>query len=235
MNFKNVAFLACGLVLGGAAAQAGGYAAPVLDPAPVAPVIVEPAATGDWQGGYAGLTLGYAFKGEDVVGINEGGTLLGDIGELDVSGVNAGLRAGYRWQRGQWVFGPELGIEGGKIDGDTNGIVDGVAYEAESKINHMIALRFKTGYTVRPDLLVYGIAGVGRADVDYDLNGFNENYSATGYILGLGAEKQITEKWSVTGEYEYANFGKEELELGGVSTEATAKYNNIKFGVNFRF
>lgn len=237
MSIKKVAFLASTLVLGAAAAQAGGYAAPVMDVEPVTPITIEPVA-GAWQGGYAGLTLGYAFKGEDRVGITDSAAddFLGDIGEISLKGANAGLRAGYRWQRDNWVFGPEIGIEGGDIKGDTDGISDeGFVGEANAKVNHMIALRFKTGYAVRPDMLVYGIAGVGRVDMDYELNGVEESFSRTGYILGLGVEKQITDKWSVTGEYEYANFGKEDLEFGGFDTEATPKYNNVKVGVNFRF
>ena len=41
---------------------------------------------------------------------------LGDIGELKLNGGNAGIRLGYRWQRGNWVFGPELGVEFGSVD-----------------------------------------------------------------------------------------------------------------------
>lgn len=235
MSIQKTAFLASTLILGAAAAQAGGYVPPVVAAEPVAPIVIEPVA-GAWEGAYGGLTLGYAFEGNDRVGITEGDDFLGNIGEATLKGVNAGLRAGYRWQRGNWVFGPELGVEGGDIKGDTSGITDeGFVGEADTKVNHMIALRFKTGYAVRPDMLVYGIAGVGRVDMDYELNGVEDNFSKTGYIVGLGVEKQINEKWSVTGEYEYANFGKEDLHFGPYDTEATAKYNNIKVGVNFRF
>lgn len=233
---KKIAFATASLTIGASAAYAGGYAAPVVEPV-VAPVVVE-APVGDWQGAYGGVTLGYAFKGDDRVGITDTATdsFLGDIGEAELKGANAGLRLGYRWQRGNWVFGPELGIEGGDIKGDTTGVTDsGFAGEMDSKVNHMVALRFKTGYAVRPDMLVYGIAGVGSIDVDYELNGVEDSFSKSGYIVGLGVEKQINDKWSVTGEYEYANFGKEDLEFGAITTEATPKYNNIKVGVNFRF
>lgn len=237
MSFKKVAVLASTLTLGAVAAQAGGYVPPVVDAEPVVPVTVETVA-GAWQGGYAGLTLGYAFKGDDRVGITETATddFLGDIGEAELKGANVGARVGYRWQRGNWVFGPELGVEGGDIKADTSGVSqDGFVGDLESKVNHMIALRFKTGYAVRPDMLVYGIAGVGRVDMDYELNGVEDSFSKTGYVLGMGVEKQINEKWSVTGEYEYANFGKEDLQFGAVDTEATPKFSNIKVGVNFRF
>ena len=99
MNTTRIAILATSLTLGAAAAHAGGYVPPVIETAP-APVVLD-APVGSWQGGYAGLTLGYAFGGEDRVGLSDTATdtLLGDIGELKVKGANAGVRAGYRWQR----------------------------------------------------------------------------------------------------------------------------------------
>lgn len=232
MTMKSVALAASTLILGTAAAHAGGYVPPVVETAP-APVVIE-TPVGSWQGGYAGLTLGYAFSGKDEVGFGGAG-LTDSLGELDLNGANAGVRIGYRWQRGNWVIGPELGIEGGDIKDSFSS----EGYDVESQIKHMIALRLKTGYAMDNGMLVYGIAGVGRAKVDYSIIGaaaeLDDSFSKTGYIVGLGMEKQINEKWSVTGEYEYANFGSENLSNGVNDTNATAKYNNVKLGVNFRF
>lgn len=218
---------AAALTFGAAlAANAGGYVPPVVEPVVVEPVVAAP--VGDWQGGYAGLTLGYAFGGDDEVGLN--GT---NVDTLEVSGVNAGVRVGYRWQRDRWVFGPELGFEGGNIDDSFS--TDG--YDAESKIKNVLALRLKTGYALDNGMLVYGTIGAARAKVDYSIGGtdIDDTYTKSGYIVGLGVEKMLTERMSVTGEYEYANFGKEDLSAGGVSTEATADYHNVKLGLNFKF
>lgn len=219
------------------AANAGGYTPPVVETGVVAP-IVETAPVGDWAGGYAGLTLGYAFNGEDRVGVDQ--PEVGSPAELELSGANAGIHAGYRWQRDRWVFGPELGFEGGNIkDSFSTG-----GYDAESKIKNVLALRMKTGYLLDNGMLVYGIAGVARAKVDYSVEGTGDSgpiavdtsFSRTGYILGLGAEKKLNERMSLTGEYEYANFGKETLEDGlGASTRATPKFHNVKLGLNFKF
>ncbi len=218
------------------AANAGGYSAPVVEAA-VAPV-VEVVPAGDWAGAYAGATLGYAFGGKDEVGVNAPGANSGMINsdKLKLNGANAGVHVGYRWQKDRWVFGPELGFSGGNIkDSFDDGTI-----EASSKIKNVLALRMKTGYEVKPDLLVYGIAGVARAKVDYEVAGagadIKDSFSRTGYVLGLGVEKKLNERMSVTGEYEYANFGKETLEdAAGNTTKATPKYNNIKVGLNFRF
>lgn len=238
MTTKFVALAASTLILGAASAQAGGYVPPVVEPAPE--VVIE-APVGSWQGGYAGLTLGYAFSGKDRVGISipgvdgAGDDFLGDVGELSLSGGNVGVRVGYRWQRDNWVFGPELGYEGGNIKDDVARTIDGVPYTASSKVKNVFALRMKTGYAVRPDMLVYGVAGFAYADVDYEINGVEDSFSRSGYVVGLGVEKQLNEKWTVTGEYEYANFGKETVSSGDFVTEATPKFNNVKVGVNFRF
>lgn len=234
MSMKTIATMAGSLTFAALAANAGGYTPPVVEPTPIAPVVIEKP-VGAWQGGYAGLTLGYAFQGKDRVGLTQADDFLGDIGTMKLKGANAGVHVGYRWQKDRWVFGPELGYEGGNIKGDTSAAIDGVDYSAETKVKDVLALRFKTGYSVSPDMLVYGIAGVARAKVDYSLNGVSDDYKKTGYIVGLGVEKQINDKWSLTGEYEYANFGKKDLDFPGVSTEATPKYNNIKVGVNFKF
>ena len=222
-------------------AHAGGFTTPVVEPA-IAPIVEEVAPVGNWRGGYAGLTLGYAFNGDDEVGIGQpprgGGASTPD--DLKLKGANAGLRVGYRWQQGNWVFGPELGYEGGNIKDDFST----AGYDAESKIKNVLALRFKAGYSVSEDTLVYGIVGAARAKVDYKVQGDGEygaidlkdSYSENGYIVGVGAEKRLTERLSLTGEYEYANFGKKILaDSNDVATRATPKYHNVKLGLNFKF
>lgn len=226
--------LASALMLGAGAALAGGFVPPVVEATPIV-VVAEP--VGAWQGGYAGLTLGYAFNGKDRVGVTDtaDGSFLGNIGEMKLGGANAGVRLGYRLQRDRWVFGPELGYEGGSIKDDTKGDIAGVSHDAESKIKSVLALRLKTGYLAKPDTLVYGILGFARADVDYRVDGFKDSYKADGYVAGFGVEKQLNEKWSITGEYEYASFDKKKMPFGDITSEATPKYNNIKVGANFRF
>ncbi len=233
LNFFKSVVAAAPLAIIAGAANAGGFIAPVVEPT-IAPVL-ETAAPADWAGGYAGATLGYAFSGEDRFGLANGEDFRGNVGTLDLSGANAGLRVGNRWQRDNWVFGPELAYDAGKIEDTVNGTVDGVAHEGTSEITGVLSLTAKVGYAVSPDVLIFGKSGVARADVDYSLDGVNQDYSKTGYIVGLGVEKRINDRWSVTGEYEYANFGKEDRVFGDTTTEATAKYNNIKVGLNFRF
>lgn len=237
---------AASLTLGTAlTATAGGFTPPVVDAGVVAPIVET--ASSDWQGAYGGLTLGYAFNGKDEVGFSGSTGNEGDLGTLELNGVNGGLRVGYRWQRGNWVFGPELGYETGNIEDSISFGDSDSTTEVTSKVKNVLALRMKTGYAVRPDLLVYGIAGIARADVEYKAEvtsataseSQNRDFKKNGFVVGMGVEKQLTERMSVTGEYEYAQFGKTDrtFTIGGESatTEATPKYHNVKVGLNFKF
>lgn len=249
-------FLASGAaLLAASAANAGGYAAPVIEVEPVAPVVV--AETPAWQGAYGGIALGYTFRSDDRVGADlyNNGTFFrhgADLGRTDVKGPTLGLNLGYRWQRDNWVFGPELWIEGGNVKAD-----DDIKYTAtkggqtmtlegniESKVKNLVGLQFKTGYLTNPQTMVYGTAGVVRGS--FELTGTNptvtdrETYSATGYSLGLGAERKIRDNLSVYAEWQYRNFGKTDVTLSdgagnSAVTVATPEHHNIKVGVNFQF
>lgn len=235
------------------AASAGGYVAPVVDE----PVVVEPVVTaqvGNWEGGYVGATLGYAFGGKDTFGINDASTdphtHYGDLGKFEVSGANAGLRAGYRWQSGQWVFGPEVSVEGGSIKDDFNVTVPaggygplagGDSYKFESKVRSLAALKLKTGYEVAPDTLITGSLGVASGKFEYKVTGpsssATEKFSKSGYVVGLGVERKVTDSMSITGEIERNQFKKKDVYASGTDlyTTASPSFTNVKLGVNFNF
>lgn len=246
---------ALGLMTAASVAVGGGYVAPASDPVPVAPV-ADAAPEGDWAGGYVGGSIGHAFGGNDDVGVDiyEGEVLTGrtaGLTDLDVKGLNAGVHAGYRWQRAKWVFGPELTIEGGNIGDDRSGsgLVDGdfVTLGFESEVNHIVGLQVKTGYIVNPRTQIYGSAGYVRGDFDYTLaatvNGeggsITDSYSADGYSLGLGVERRLRDSVSVFAEWQYRNFGTTEVVFAegsdAIVTRATPEHHNIKVGLNFSF
>lgn len=223
------------------AAFAGGYQPPVIEPVVAAAVDVEPVA--DWAGAYAGVTLGYVVNGNERVGFSDAAdNYLGDVGSVDLSGLTGGVRLGYRFQKDAWVLGVELGYEAMRVDGDVsfdNAVGDGTL---TSNVDNVLALRFKTGRAIDDRTLFYGIAGIARGKFSYDLDGtvppvsdVSKSYSHSGYVLGLGVERKISDRLSVTGEWEYGRFGKTDLDLGGVVTRATPKYNQLRLGLNYRF
>lgn len=231
MKLALSALAAAAGLFGAQAAVAGGYVPSVVDPVPVVaePVTVAPT----WQGAYGGVTLGYAFNGDDRVGLWNGDDLLvEDAGNVEISGVTGGIRAGYRWQRNNLVIGPELSFEGGSVDDSFT--FNGVEYE--SKLKNKATLRLKTGYLVQPNTLAYGIVGYSRGSFEFSEAGDSTSYDANGYVVGVGVERLVTERVSVTGEIEHNGFGAEWVELdSGLRTKASPEHTNVKLGLNFKF
>lgn len=123
------------------AALAGGYAAPVAEPAPMAPApVIAPA--GDWTGFYVGAQLGYGNADE---GVND-------------TGAVGGVHAGYLYDMGRWVAGGELAYSGADInDTPRNG-----------KIDSFTDLKLIAGMP-QGQYLVYG--GLGASHIKGDLAG----------------------------------------------------------------
>lgn len=233
------ALAATTVLLTASAGFAGGYVAPAVDAAVLSPV--APAPQVDWAGGYAGGFVGGVFGGDDVVGISSDDDVDGSPGSLDLSGVKYGIQAGYRWQR-DWngrsiVYGPEIAYEGGSASDSFDN--DGVS--AETSIDNMLALRFKTGVlNAAQDTLFYGSLGFGRGEFDYKVVGggmdYDDSYKSDAWLVGLGVERKLNERLSIFGEWEYAGFDKETLtDANGFTTRATPAYQSLKVGVNFSF
>lgn len=230
-----------------AAVLAGGYTAPVVPATPIVAPEVQTAAP--WGGAYAGGSLGYSFGGDDEIGLElfDGGTSTDretDLNNLKLAGPTAGLHVGYRWQRDRLVFGPELGVEIGGVDDQRTVNAQGAVVDMKSEVNNIISLRMKTGYLVNDTTMVFGTAGAVRGDFDYSIIGtagsISESYTANGYSLGLGVERKMSDRMSLTAEWEYRNFGKTDVDFAVdadsfLRTEATPEHHNLKLGVNFSF
>lgn len=238
------------------AAHAGGYIAPV-EPAPIIAPVVEPVRP--WTGAYVGGSLGYSFGADDEVGLEyfetgESLEKLNDLGQVDISGVTGGVHVGYRWQRNRWVFGPELGVEFGNVDDETDlvyttpaGLDVPLGARAKSEMNNILSLRAKAGYLVDDRTMIFGTAGYVRGDFDYTLNeigGYRqkESFHADGYSVGLGVERRMTDRLSLTAEWEYRNFGDNDVDFydpevddAFLRTVATPEHHNVKIGLNFSF
>lgn len=229
-----------------ATAQAGGVVAPVLETAPVI-VAPEPVASA-WTGAYVGGSLGYVGGTDDEIGLRvyENQSIVArdnELGDIGIDGVTLGGHVGYRWQRGSWVFGPELGLEMGSVDGSRDIVAFGEDVHAESDLNYLVSLVAKTGYLVNEQTLVYGTFGIAHGDYDYSFaeDGFEttENFSTTGVAAGFGVERMMNENMSVFAEYQYRDFGNELVIFGtddeGVGTQASMSQSTVKVGANWRF
>jgi len=165
----------------------------------IAPVMMAPV-NADWTGFYAGGQLGYGEVSSNNVAVNG-------------NGAAGGVHMGYRYDFGQFVAGGELAYNG------TNG-KKGPA----NKLNSVTQLKLMGGYDLG-STLVYATAGAayGKATIA------GVDRSDTGYLLGLGMDYAINDKWTVGAEavhHRVDNFD-------GTATNVRA--NSLQMRVGYRF
>lgn len=207
---------------------------------PVEDVVVMPAevSANRWTGAYAGGSLGYAFGGHDEVGLWDPttGAWQASAGTLKNNGLYGRVHLGLRWElmRGT-ILGTELGIAAGNVDAESMSTVSGIGMD--HKLKSAIFWRNSLGRQFGDDMLGYVVAGFGFGEFEMTRSDSNAkaSYSATGYTFGVGVEKALSDQLSVFGEYEYANFGKESVQIGGSVTKATPKWHSVKVGLNYSF
>ena len=131
-----------------------------------------------WTGWYIGAHLGYGWGNEDTtITLVSGGEPMGPpVLELhpDPEGVTGGAQFGYNLQMECLVVGIEADFSGSAISGSTTVtpvIVNGFIFPHGTSTSHEDiswygTLRPRLGYTITPNLLIYGTGGqIGRAHV----------------------------------------------------------------------
>ena len=151
--------------------------------AQLAPAI---APAGNWEGGYAGVQLGYGF-----------GEFSLDTDDFDTDGVIGGFHLGYLWQNGAWVFGPELQYDFADLAIDSAG--------STGNFDEIARLKMRVGRDMGRGLL-YGSAGVAYANFD-GVSGITDiDFSDPGYVIGVGYDYQMTDTWTLGAEYQHHMF-----------------------------
>lgn len=138
----------------------------------------------------------------------------GGCADDDDSGFDGGLRAGYDWQMGSWVFGVVGEADFVNLDDSVSAFsTTPASYTMTRELNAVYALRGRVGYAWG-DVLGYVTGGYAMGDVDHSFtttNGVNtfvesEGDDPDGYQLGGGAEMRLGDSnWSVGAEYLYTN------------------------------
>jgi opacity protein-like surface antigen len=215
----------------------------------------------DWSGFYAGANAGYTFLKEDgetvLFDTNRDGSF-GDTVNTS-GGVNAfspgfcdgaangnsaaggctgdddtgtfGIRAGYDWQTGSWVFGGVADYTYADLsDSVTAFSTTPAAYVFTRELKSLVALRARGGYAMQ-NFLIYGTGGFAFADVDHSFRTTNTANSFTpsegddvnGYQLGAGAEMKLASNWSLGVEYLFTSLddGDYEVAVGPGTAPAT--------------
>jgi outer membrane immunogenic protein len=197
--------------------------------------VYAPAPVYNWTGFYIGGHVGGAFAGDNTFGNN--GRFLG--------GVQAG--ADYQFSP-NWV----LGIEGqySWTDRDTRGAAFPGGYTVSIRDSNLSSVTGRIGYTWGPGLLyVKGGAGfrdnnnlaVTNSGLGTPVAFTNSGNTRTGYTVGAGVEYMFTRNWSAKLEYQYYNFGNDNLTvpvtpLGGfATTNFHEDVHTVKAGLNYRF
>ncbi|MCL6283802.1 outer membrane beta-barrel protein [Ruegeria sp. 2012CJ41-6] len=228
----------------GSAALAGNVQSPLQDP------VVEAPEPPNWDGFYAGGSLGYGFGFEDRFGVSRNGTLSGNLGDMEPDGLYGGVRGGWRdsirFATGrQYVYGFEVGYDIADIKDSVTGEILGATLEGRSEIKDMFTLRFKGGITNRSGRTLY-FSSIGyvnsKVETGLDssvgggtLSGESDD-RRNGYAIGVGVEHKLTEQLSLTGEYEYVNLKSKTVELtDNVTTKSTPGFHGLRLGLNFQF
>jgi outer membrane immunogenic protein len=217
--------------------------------------MVPPAAY-DWTGFYVGGNIGYAFGGNDDVGLSstEPGAGIHNLDKLELNGIFGGAQIGADWQTNAIVFGAIADIEVADISDDFTKTVDTddgpEKVHASDKIDVWGTLRGRLGWAF-DRVLIYGTGGLAWANTDYKvkMSGDDDSFSASetgtqlGYTVGGGLAWAIDDNWSVGAEYLYVNLGSfsvkgkvpddEDAEV--FKTQATPDFSSIKAFVNFKF
>lgn len=179
----------------------------------------EPVAQGAlWDNLYGGVYGGLNWKSVGVMGS-------GDIGiEHQQEG---GIYAGINRQFGDSFVG---GVEvmGGYHHGKDND--GGITAEQDWETS----LRARMGYAFEENL-VYGLAGVNATRLELSTPGASDTNWLTGYTVGAGIERKLTDAISGRVEYDYTHYGKENFDLGPDSTKARLGGHGIKVGVGVNF
>ncbi|MFT3986404.1 outer membrane protein [Aestuariivirga sp.] len=188
---------------------------------------IAPPPAYDWSGAYVGIVGGYAFGGDDKVGL----TGIGNIGKLDVSGFAGGVTAGYNFQHDSIVLGLEGDLLGGSISDKFSN-----RYSGKNDIDFYGTARLRGGFAF-DNALIYATGGLAFANMDYKVNGtgINDSFTRLGYAVGGGIEYAFDSQWSMKAEYLYVGLGKKKLHGDDVVTLATPSFQTVRFGLNYKF
>ncbi len=194
----------------------------VMDPPPAppaAPVISTP--INGWDGGYAGIALGYGFSGTTAAGLPAPGN------DIDTDGFVGNGFAGWNWQNGSFVYGIEGDVGYNGIKGSNAGV--------ESKSGVDGTLRARLGVAATENLLIYGTAGGAAERLKVSDAAGSDTNTMLGWTAGAGVDAKLTDKIFGRVEYRYTKFGSETFNTGSGAQDVKDSNNKILFGLGMQF
>ena len=196
-----------------------------------------------WTGCYVGGNVGGGWASKDWA--NPEGSTPGDRGTAHFSGVVGGAQVGCDYQfTGAWLIGVQglfdgSGMKGGVIDTHNSD------FDLTTRIDWFANVTGRLGYTIQPNLLLYGgggVAWVRDRHVELDLGAPYAigDVTRTGWVAIGGVEWNFAPSWSLFFQYDFMDFGTHTDPLvfvtGGPHTfDIKQHVQTALVGFNFRF
>lgn len=183
------------------------------------PDLPAPRILWSWTGFYLGGQVGGGF-GMAQFSDPAGSSIYG--GQVRSPAALGGAQAGYNWQlpNSNWVFGVEADASALGADGSATCLASsGLFISANCRVRQNAggSLTGRAGFAMGPSgrVLVYAKGGAAwiheQIDITtaaaYPANSTGFDGTRWGWTVGAGVEKALTPAWSISLEYDYANFG----------------------------
>ncbi|MDP3194457.1 outer membrane protein [Tabrizicola sp.] len=220
--------IACSAALAGGPVETAPAVSAPAEPAPLALAVPE-----DWSGFYIGIAAARP-RGDNTWRLND---LDLSLIPSDWSGTLPILTLGRDWQRGRLTFGAALSLANGEISASPQSDLFLSCFRCDTVVSDLITLRgraglatgkmhyFATGGFAQAD--VAGTSGAGATTVN--------SATLTGWTLGLGVERRIAEKLSLTASYDHADLGALDLSGHVAGTDSSIDFSLMQIGVNYRW
>lgn len=157
-------------------------------------------------------------------------------GSVSSSGVLGGVVGGYSWQHGPFV----LGVEGDYLVADVSGSrrFNGGLNKVSPAIDSMADIRLRAGYTILPNLLLFGTFGGAWANADLPIGGPGGGFRDTtffGWSAGGGAEFAFDQNWSARFDYQFTDFDTETISYPGGKQTFDPDQDTFRGSLIYRF
>jgi len=224
-----------------------------------APVVAAPACA-QFGGFFVGGNVGWKYynndwKDKDNFGYNLVGIDSNGDGLESDNGWTAGAQVGYNFQWHCVVWGVQAdwnwtNVSVSNTFFDDPYYPDDGSFAYSSKEKWYGTLRTRSGIVV-DNLLLYVTGGFAWAKFDrglsfaYPDDDIYEAYSSSatklGFVVGAGTEWSLNQNWSITSEFLYMGFEKDNQTFYSPEEETSVRYEFkdsqwvAKFGINYRF
>ncbi|WP_238123261.1 MULTISPECIES: outer membrane protein [unclassified Xanthobacter] len=206
----------------------------------------------NWAGFYLGGHAGGAWGRDDWTTAN--GFLAQDSvggafpGGANPMGLLGGVQAGFNVQSGPWVAGLEASISAADLSGYAKCAAGNTgtptSYACHNAISSLGSLSGRLGQSWG-DLLLYGKVGAawvnssGEVFPTDSVRHYTQSGTRWGWMLGSGIEYALSQNVSTFIEYNFYDFGTQDVTYSGWGRSATASFRQrleaVRAGLNYRF